>query len=117
MGKKYQSCPLCNNPVDFSIAYPHYVCHSCMTEAVDENDKPVVFFHARFNGNGLQGYYRGNNQLIPFQGNTCFIKGVKCFVEYTVPNGIVVQPFFEEFKDELKLAPGVKESIYLGALN
>ena len=100
MANNFQACPLCNARIEFSAHYPHYVCNSCIREAVDKQGEHVIFFHAHFRGRDLQGYIRRNNGLIPFPGNTCYIRGVKCFARYDSENGIMVQPVSEEFVEE-----------------
>jgi hypothetical protein len=118
MVNRFQACPLCNNPVDFSVIHPHYVCHSCITGATDEQGNEIVFFHARFVPGLLQGYYRNNTELVPFEGNTCFINGARCYATYDQVNGIIVQPFFEDLeKPELSFKSAPRKQFELSVLH
>lgn len=100
MMKKYQSCPLCNCQVEYSNIYPHHICNDCISKAVGPNGEPVIFFHAVIISKDIQGYYRRNRQLFPFEGKTCYIKNVKCFATYDAGVGIIVQPVYEDAEEQ-----------------
>jgi hypothetical protein len=106
MESPYQVCPLCNRHIEHIEGYPHYVCNTCISKAVNEKGEKVVFFHGLFNSNALQGYIRRNTELIPFEGNDCYIRGVKCQAVYDRSNGVIIQPAYEAFtEDDLKFIP------------
>ena len=93
MSNYLQHCPICKRQVEHSNHFPDYVCNACAENATDAAGEPVIFYHARFiSKNGFQGYYRRNNELVPFAGNVCFIKGVKCYATNDYEGGIVIQP-------------------------
>ena len=90
-----QQCPICNREIEFSDRFPNYVCSTCIEHATDATGETVIFYHSRFNGSGYQGYYRRNNELIPFAGNTCYIKGVKCHAMNNYEGGVAIEPLHE----------------------
>lgn len=96
----YQACPICNSTVEYSDSHPHTVCHVCIHQAVDAEGEPIIFFHSRVIVGRLQGYQRKNKELIPFEGNICYIKGVKCLVTLEKDGRIIFQPHFENLPEE-----------------
>lgn len=92
MNNQSQHCPICHKAVEYSNHFPNFVCYSCAENACDANGEPVIFYHARFNDQGFQGYYRRKNELIPFSGNICYVNGIKCQAMDDYFGGIVIQP-------------------------
>jgi hypothetical protein len=80
-------------------------------KAIDASGEPVIFFHALFTAGGIQGYQRKNKELIPFTGDTCYIKGVKCRVTLESAGCIIFQPVFEV--DEERVVTEYQASGYL----
>jgi hypothetical protein len=109
METRYQECPLCNRRLEYIEACPHYVCNDCIRKATDEKGEKVVFFHGHFTPIGLQGYKRRNTELIPFEGNTCYIRGVKCFATFDPSHGVLIMPAYDAFtQEDLKFIPAFK---------
>ena len=95
MNSAYQTCPICQKPVEINPSFPEWICNSCTKKATDALGEHVIFYHSKLNGKGYQGYYRRNKELIPFTGNSCYIHGVKCYAMYDKLGGIVLQPNYE----------------------
>lgn len=107
MNKHSQKCPICNRKVERNPLFPNYVCNACQAEATDEQGEPVVFYHARFNENGLQGYYRRHQELVPFKGTYCYVHGVKCQAVYNQFEGILLLPAYDPFEErKTNVMPG-----------
>jgi len=107
MSNYSQHCPICARPVENNNSFPNYVCNACRDHATDAKGETVIFYHARFNGKGYQGYYRRHNELVPFTENICFINGVKCNAFDDYAGGVIIQPVKElatALKPEIKHA-------------
>lgn len=87
-----QTCPICKKQVDNNELHPNYICFSCSRLATDVKGDKVIFFHSLFIGDGLIGYNRRNDELIPFNGSSCFINGKRCMARYDHSDGIVLEP-------------------------
>jgi len=85
-----QFCPICKQPVTYSSRYPDYVCVSCIKQACDDKEQPVVFYNSTYSGHGCKGVYRLND--IDYNSNLCFIKGVPCRAEEAYLGGILIKP-------------------------
>jgi hypothetical protein len=94
-----QRCPICHRILEQMIVHPKTVCQTCIQHATDGNGEKVVFFHSRFNSENVQGYYRRDNELYPFNGTVCFIKGHRCNAVYDHIHGLIIE------------ALGVKEAL------
>ncbi|MES2647301.1 MAG: hypothetical protein V4717_10520 [Bacteroidota bacterium] len=87
-----QNCPICQCKVEFSANFPDYVCNACASNATDIKGEKVIFYHTHLSGQGYQGYYRRNQELIPFTGNDCYINGIKCNAIYDHLGGVLLHP-------------------------
>ena len=111
MNSSYQTCPICKKQVDSNPQFPQYICYSCSENATDAVGEQVIFYHSKFNGKGYQGYYRRNNELVPFNGNTCYINGLKCRAMDDNLGGVVLQLHYEtiELKNPQSRSVSVKQ--------
>jgi len=57
----------------------------------DKSGNPITFVNITESGQGYQGKYFADGKL--YRGNTCYIKGVKCFADEAYFGGIVIRPF------------------------
>jgi hypothetical protein len=88
--KQQQHCPTCNRYKQFSSRYPDYVCEKCIKLATDKAGQGVGFYNITIDGHGCQGRYLETGKL--YRGNSCFIKGIKCYADEAYMGGIVIRP-------------------------
>lgn len=86
--EKY-TCPICGVELDFIERYPRYICSKCASLASDIDGNGISFFNEDLSG-GITGIYTDTGK--PYNGNLCFIKGVKCRADEARFGGIVIQP-------------------------
>jgi predicted RNA-binding Zn-ribbon protein involved in translation (DUF1610 family) len=97
--KNQQHCVICNRYVTHNERYPDYVCKKCVEFATDKDGKQISFYNITVTGHGCQGKYTADDKL--YRGNTCYIKGVKCFADEAYFGGIVIRPFKRSLKTKV----------------
>lgn len=87
--EEQQFCPICKEEVSYSSRYPKYLCYTCSEQTTDAEGRPVAFYNTTLFGQGCQGEYRDTGE--PFDGDTCYVQGIRCRAEEFRFGGIVVQ--------------------------
>lgn len=88
--KQQQHCPICNRYKKYNSRYPDYVCEKCVNLATDKAGKSIAFYNITNDGHGCQGRYVDSTKL--YRGNSCYVKGIRCYAEEAYLGGIVVRP-------------------------
>jgi hypothetical protein len=65
------------------------LCDACVREAVDEQDRSLLFSNLDASG-GFQARYADTGELRA--SHVCFVRGVKCWADERYMGGIVVVP-------------------------
>ena len=82
-------CPICGQPVEKNLRYPHAVYPDCVKKAADPAGRPVTFFNESLSG-GISGQYTDDGT--PYDGTDCYINGTHCRASEAHMGGIVIEP-------------------------
>jgi hypothetical protein len=83
-------CPICSQQMPYSERYPNSICGAHYNECIDSNGNHVTYENADEFG-GLVSYHTIDNTIVRRIDDTCFVRGIKCFVEEARMGGIVIQ--------------------------
>lgn len=83
-----QKCPICGAGQPASPRYPDYVCADCVSTAVDELGRELVFYNTH-TGDGILALYRNSEEK--YLSRNFLVRGLACCVSEARFGGIVVR--------------------------
>lgn len=84
-----RACPICGAPAFASSRYPRPLCPACVLEATDAAGRSLRFDNVSLSG-GLAARFADDGSL--YEGDKCFVRGVRCRAEERRFGGVVLQP-------------------------
>ncbi|MEY2862693.1 MAG: hypothetical protein RLY58_400 [Pseudomonadota bacterium] len=91
MSQIEQHCPICQQSVEDSGRYPHYICRDCCDRATDQQGRAIEFYNTSLVGFGCQAYDKQTQQPLEHHGVACWIDGQHCYAQEAYFGGIVIR--------------------------